>query len=157
MAAVPYPPLNLPEAPLKLARRGRQVMVWDGLRGKYLVLTPEEWVRQHWVHFLQIYRQVPRGSLALETGLEKATRQQRTDLLVYKKQQPYLLLECKAPQVKLSQATMDQAARYQRSLQCRLILLSNGQDHWLARPVPGGLEWLPELPPFDQWAMPPER
>lgn len=151
MAAFPYPALNLPDAPLKLARRGQQVMVWDGLRSKYLVLTPEEWVRQHWVHFLQTHRKVPRGSLALETGLVGTTRQQRTDLLVYKQQKPYLLLECKAPRVKLSQATMDQAARYHRSLQCRLILLSNGQEHWLARPHQESLEWLPELPPFDQW------
>lgn len=124
-------PLNLPEPDLKLARKGQQVMVWDALRKKYLVLTPEEWVRQHLVNYLIKDCQVPASAIALEGGFRLYEKLQRTDILVYKKAQPVLLAECKAPSVKINQATFDQAARYNLKYQVQYLLISNGlQTLW---------------------------
>jgi predicted type IV restriction endonuclease len=119
-------PLNLPEPPLKLAKKGNQPMVWDPLRKKYLVLTPEEWVRQHLVFYLQQELGVPASAIALEGGFKLNQKLQRTDVLVYKNSKPVLLVECKAPQVKIKQATFDQAARYNLNYQVDYLLLSNG-------------------------------
>lgn len=124
-------PLNLPETNLKLARKNNQVVVWDTLRKKYLVLTPEEWVRQHLVHYLQSVCEVPASAIALEGGFRLNNKLQRTDILVYKSSQPALLAECKAPQVKLRQETFDQAARYNLKYNVQYLLISNGlQTVW---------------------------
>lgn len=119
-------PLNLPQPDLKLARKNNQVVVWDALRKKYLVLTPEEWVRQHLVHYLQSACGVPASAIALESGFRLNTKLQRTDILVFKNRQPVLLVECKAPQIKLSQETFDQAARYNLKYKVHYLLISNG-------------------------------
>ncbi len=119
-------PLSLPEPPLKLAKKEGQVVVWDRLRKKYLVLTPEEWVRQHLVYFLEQELGVPASAIALEGGFKLNQKQQRTDILVYRQTKPALLVECKAPQVKISQATFDQAARYNLKYQVDYFILSNG-------------------------------
>lgn len=107
-------------------------MVWDGLRKKYLKLTPEEWVRQHFVHYL-LGLGFPQTSIALEGGFHLYQKLQRTDILVYKNAAPRLLVECKAPQVKISQDTFDQAARYNLHYQTAFVLITNGLQHHAAR------------------------
>jgi hypothetical protein len=108
-------------------------MVWDSIRRKFLVLTPEEWVRQHLIHFLQNEFDIPSSAIALESGLNVAERKGRSDILVYKNQKPQILVECKAPQVTISQETFDQAARYNQSLDAPYLLISNGLEHYYAR------------------------
>ncbi len=126
-------PLNLPKPDLKLARQGTKLMVWDDIRKKYLKLTPEEWVRQHLVHYFIKQRQFPRSSIALEGGFELNKRSQRTDILIHKNTIPWLLVECKAPQVALSQNTFDQAARYNLHYKTPLLVVSNGLQHFVAK------------------------
>lgn len=146
-------PLDLPRPQLKLARKNDQAMVWDRLRKKYLVLTPEEWVRQHWMYFLAKTKEVPWTSMAVEGGLQLYKQTQRSDILVYKYQKPHLLVECKAPQVKISQKTLDQANRYNFSLGCSIIILSNGLKHWVLQFERETHAWQPSshLPPFQEW------
>ena len=104
-------------------------MVWDDIRKKYLQLTPEEWVRQHFVHFL-ISHSYPRTSIALEGGFYLHQKLQRTDILIYKNGQPTLLVECKAPQVSISQQTFDQAARYNLHYKTPFVIITNGLQHY---------------------------
>lgn len=125
-------PLNLPDVELKMARKEGAVMVWDNIRKKYLKLTPEEWVRQHFVHFLLISG-YPLTSIALEGGFRLNKKLQRTDILIYKNSKPALIIECKAPQVNISQNTFDQAARYNLVYNTSFIIVTNGLSHYAAQ------------------------
>lgn len=126
-------PLELPPAELKLSRKGQQIMVWDELRKKHLVLTPEEWVRQHLVHYMRRDLAYPITSFALEGGFKLMGKTQRSDLLIYRQGKPILLGECKAPQVKISQETFDQACRYNLHYKVPYLLISNGLETYWAK------------------------
>jgi type I site-specific restriction endonuclease len=128
-------PLHLPKPQLKLAKRNQQPYVWDVVRKKYLLLTPEEWVRQHWVHLLQA-KGYPLSNIQLEGGFAQNNLRKRSDILVYKQAKPFLLVECKSPQVPISQATMDQAAQYNLHYKAPFIALSNGLTHYCAEVSP---------------------
>lgn len=138
------PPLNLPQANLKLGRKGDQIFVWDILRKKNLVLSPEEWVRQHLFHYLKDALGYPLGSFALEGGFRLMGRLQRTDILIYKNSSPQLLVECKAPSVTINQDTFDQALRYNLHYKVPFLLISNGLEHYWAAVEEGGLQFIRE-------------
>lgn len=122
-------PLNLPYYPFKLKEKDQKVYILDEVRKKYLVLTPEEWVRQHMIQYLVKFKSVPGSMIRIEGGMVLNTMIKRTDLLVLDLHgRPFLLVECKAPHIKLSQHTMDQAARYNSACQARFIALTNGLD-----------------------------
>ncbi|HAD96879.1 MAG TPA: restriction endonuclease subunit R [Cryomorphaceae bacterium] len=144
-------PLNLPRPDLRMARKGDQPVVWDTIRQKYLKLTPEEWVRQHLVHYL-ISLDYPQSAIALEGGFKLYQQTRRTDILVYKSQKPQLIVECKAPQVKISQATFDQALQYNLHYKVPFILISNGLEHYAARVMQdeGRLEFFDSIPRYDE-------
>jgi hypothetical protein len=97
------------------------------LRKKWLVLTPEEWVRQHAVQYLIQQKGYSSGLIHLEKGLKVNGLSKRADIVCYnRKMEPQLLVECKAPEIKLSQATFDQAARYNMTLRVPLLMITNG-------------------------------
>lgn len=125
--------LNISPAALKLARRDTTPFVWDVLRRKWLVLTPEEWVRQHWIHFLHQHLDYPFSLMRSESGLNWNKIQLRSDLCCHNRDGKVLLLvECKAPSVSLKEAEFDQITRYQRRLKAEYTLLSNGIEHFLS-------------------------
>ncbi|MHA7128939.1 type I restriction enzyme HsdR N-terminal domain-containing protein [Algoriphagus namhaensis] len=127
---ITLPTLKLPRIMPKLSEKEDGLYIWDDLRKKHLVLTPEEWVRQHWIQFLITHLNFPKGLISLEKGLKYNKLQKRTDVLVLDKTgSPYLLIECKAPTIKLSQKTMEQAAVYHQSLKSPHLILSNGNQH----------------------------
>ncbi|WP_317173366.1 type I restriction enzyme HsdR N-terminal domain-containing protein [Hymenobacter armeniacus] len=127
--------LDLPPFEAKLTQSAtNQPLIWDGLRRKHVVLTPEEWVRQHVVHYLTDHLGYPRGLLALERGLRYNQRQKRTDLLALNPEgQPLLLVECKAPSVPITQAVARQATTYNQTIGAPLLLLTNGLVHYCWR------------------------
>lgn len=116
-----------------MGRKGDQLFVWDDLRKKNLVLTPEEWVRQHLVHYLLKNLDYPATSIVLEAGFKLLGKTQRTDLMIYSKGHPLLIGECKAPQVKISQDTFDQASRYNLHYKVPFLLISNGLETYWAQ------------------------
>jgi hypothetical protein len=127
---IQLPQLNLPHFEPQLIEKEGKVFVFDALRKKNLVLTPEEWVRQHWINFLINQLKFPKGLLAMEKGLLYNTLLKRTDLVVWDKNgNPYLLVECKAPKVKLTQKTIEQACMYHKKLKTPFLLISNGLQH----------------------------
>lgn len=144
--------LNLPDADLKLAKQNDKLMVWDAIRKKYLVLTPEEWVRQHFVNYLISSKGYPQSAFALETGFQLFRKLQRSDILVFKDSRPRLLVECKAPQVKLSQETLDQASRYNLHYDLQYVLLTNGLVHIASqiKHEEQAYKLLKEIPSFDE-------
>ena len=105
--------------------------ILDPLRRKYVRLTPEEWVRQHLVQYLTSELGYPRGLTAVEKGIDLHGKPFRADIVVYDNQgQAVLMAECKEPDVVIRQETFDQIAVYNRVVQARCLLVSNGLDHY---------------------------
>ncbi|MEJ7780640.1 MAG: type I restriction enzyme HsdR N-terminal domain-containing protein [Daejeonella sp.] len=123
--------LNLPDYPFRLKRENNTSYIFDEIRKKFLVLTPEEWVRQHLIQFLITYKKYPRSLIKLEGGLKLNSLQKRSDILLFNNSgEKIMLVECKAPSVKISQATFDQVARYNFIHRVKYLVVSNGLQHF---------------------------
>lgn len=123
--------LNLPKYEFKLRLNGTQKEIFDVFRKKYVVLTPEEWVRQNFLQFLVNERNFPASLIAVEISLKYNQLQKRADVLVYNGQgSPYLLVECKAPEVKITQETFHQIARYNMAFKVKYLVVTNGLNHF---------------------------
>lgn len=122
--------LNLPPFPARLEQRQGKPYIWDEWRNKMVRLTPEEWVRQHLMHYLVEHLGYPKQLLGTEIGLKVGTMSKRADALLYDRQlRPQMLIECKAPEVRLSDEVLMQAIRYNMALSVPYLLLSNGLEH----------------------------
>lgn len=127
-------PLNLPPHPFKISQKGEVYFIFDEIRKKHLVLTPEEWVRQHFIRFLIKEKNFPPTLLQIEGGLSLNQTRKRSDILVYNALgQKLMVIECKAPSVNITQATFDQAARYNSVYKAPWLVVSNGLQHYQAR------------------------
>jgi hypothetical protein len=127
---ISLPILNLPQFEPQLQQRDGKLWIFDSLRKKFLVLTPEEWVRQHWINFLINHHNYPKGLFALEKGLKYNRMNKRTDLVVFDRQSnPFLLVECKAPGIKIDEKVLSQIMTYNSRLSCPNLVLSNGLTH----------------------------
>lgn len=123
--------LNLPSYPCKIKRSGQNSQIFDPIRRKYVRLSPEEWVRQHFINFLIRVKHVPPNLLAVEMQLDLNGLTKRCDLVVYSRNmKPILLVECKAPEVSITQDTFDQIARYNLVLDVALLSVTNGLSHF---------------------------
>lgn len=123
--------LNLPEYPFRIKQENNAIYIFDEIRKKFLLLSPEEWVRQHLVQFLIRDKKYPRSLIKLEGGLKLNSLQKRTDILLFNSSgEKILLVECKAPSVKISQKTFDQIARYNFIHRVKWLLVSNGLQHY---------------------------
>lgn len=124
-------PLNLPNYPFKLVRDKNKLVIFDEIRKKYLVLTPEEWVRQHWIQHLINTKGFPKALIQSEGGLKLNSLQKRTDIVVFNNLgKRVLIAELKAPSVKITQAVFDQVARYNMVHRVPYLLVSNGIQHF---------------------------
>jgi len=126
--------------------------VFDPVRKKWFVLTPEEHVRQLLLHHLIFVLQYPVALIAVEKGLLVGTRRKRFDIVVYNRltHRPWMLVECKSPEVPLSAATLQQLLDYHNKLQCAYWLLSNGHQHFCADARDTGkIQWISELPAYE--------
>lgn len=124
------PALNLPPAELRLRQTRGRTEVFDALRGQYVRLTPEEWVRQNFVSFLIHHKGYPAGLLANEISLQLNGTARRCDSVLFgRDSQPRMIIEYKAPHIPLSQKVFDQVARYNIVLRTPWLLLSNGLNH----------------------------
>jgi predicted type IV restriction endonuclease len=126
--------LNLPPFDIRLIRKAGKAKVFDEVRNKYVALTPEEWVRQHFVHYLITCKGYPRERIANEVSISLNGTAKRCDTVVYDPfLRPVMLIEYKAPTVTLDAAVMEQAARYNMSLQVDYLILTNGLTHLCCR------------------------
>jgi hypothetical protein len=142
-----FKPLNLPNAPLKITEINKKLYVTCLIRKKQVVLTPEEWVRQHIISYLVNHKNYPLGRLAVEVSLKVNSLSKRADLVYYDEHvQPQLIVECKAPEVKLTSETVFQIATYNSKLNTKLLLISNGLDHFIFENQKGKLVPLDDLP-----------
>jgi len=123
--------LNLPSTELKIRKQGNKEFVLDRLRKQYVRLTPEEYVRQHFISFLIDCKNYPEGLLANEISIELGNLTRRCDTVLYDRfLKPQMIIEYKAPSVTINQKTFDQIARYNMSLQVPWLIISNGLQHY---------------------------
>jgi type I site-specific restriction endonuclease len=122
--------LNLPSFEFSLKHDGDRVLIFDSLRKRHVALTPEEWVRQHFIHYLVHHRKYPRSLIKVEGGLTFNTLQKRSDIVVFDRTgSPWMVIECKAPDLKLSERTVLQATTYNHTLRARYVVVTNGMSH----------------------------
>lgn len=100
------------------------------IRKKWLQLTPEEWVRQHIIQFLIQQKGYSKTSINSEVQVEINGMKKRTDLIVYKKESPFLIIECKAPSIQINEQVFDQIARYNQELNAQYLMVTNGLNHY---------------------------
>lgn len=148
-----FPDLSFPNIDIQYEWNGSQWLYFDQQRKKWLVLTPEEWVRQHAISYLINHLGYPQGLLKMEGGQKVHGLARRFDLLAFsRKGTPLLLLECKAPQVKITQSVFDQIGAYNLTQKAPYLVVTNGLQHFccLVDFEQGAVTWLSELPTFPQ-------
>jgi hypothetical protein len=143
--------LNLPEYPFRIKAEGGKTLIFDSIRKKCVVLTPEEWVRQNFIQYLVAEKKFPETLMAVEKKLTVNNQPRRFDLLAYQRNgQPFLIAEFKAPNVKITQEAFDQAVRYNMALRVDFIVVSKGLQHFACAIdyKKNSFAYLPEIPFF---------
>ena len=126
--------LNLPQYEIKIGEKDGKPTIFDFLRRKYVALTPEEWVRQHFTHYLTDHKGYPKGLLGNEVELHISEKRLRCDTILYNKQgQPQMIIEYKAPTIKIQQKTFDQISVYNLLLHVDYLIVSNGLQHYCCK------------------------
>ena len=144
--------LNLPRAELKVTTKAGKPHVFDVLRRKYVALTPEEWVRQQFVHFLIGQKGYPAECIGNEVSINLNGTRKRCDTVVYGcNAQPTMIVEYKSPQVEISQQVFEQVSRYNIKLRVKWLIVSNGLQHYCCRIdyESGTYQFLEDIPSYD--------
>ena len=145
--------LNLPSFEAKVIRKDGRPAIFDFIRRRYVALTPEEWVRQHFVHFLIEHKGYPRALMANEVQLKLNHTQKRCDTVLYRRDlTAQMIVEYKAPDVEITQAVFDQIGRYNLFLHVEYLVVSNGLQHYCCRMdyVQNRYQFLPDIPLYEK-------
>ena len=125
------PTLSLPIYKLKLKTVEEKTHIFDEVRKKYLLLTPEEWVRQNFIHYLNKEKKYPLGLMGVEQMVKYNSLKTRADIVIYNLEgKPNVIVECKAPEVKITQDTFNQIAKYNSQLKVKYLIVTNGMKHF---------------------------
>ena len=145
------PQLNLPNAALKTKLVEGTTQVFDAVRKKYLILTHEEWVRQNFIYFLNVEKKYPLGLMGVEKLVKYNDMRTRADIVLYTNQgRPNMIVECKAPKVKITQDTFNQIAKYNSQLKVQYLVVTNGMKHYCCEMKydTNKIKFLEEIPEF---------
>ena len=143
--------LNLPRYTFRTKENLGKTLIFDGFRRRWVALTPEEWVRQNFVRYLIEEKHFPASLIAIERSLRMNQRDFRTDIVLFSKSgSPLVVVECKAPGIKISQQVFDQIARYNLDLRVSYLIVTNGMAHYCCRFDQSQLSYtfLPEIPDY---------
>lgn len=126
--------LNFPAYSFRLKNSENKVAIFDEIRKKFIVLTPEEWVRQHVVQYLILDKKYAKSYINVEKLIKVNDLSKRYDVVVFQPNgELFLLVECKAPEVKITQQTFDQIARYNLTLKAQYLMVTNGHNHYFCQ------------------------
>ncbi len=126
--------LNFPKYAFRLKSKENKTFIFDIIRKKYILLQPEEWVRQHTLHYLSKTKKYPLSLVSVEKQLIVNGLRKRYDLIIYNPDGSIkLLAECKAPTISISQEVFDQLARYNLSLKAEFLMVTNGLQHYFCK------------------------
>ena len=125
------PKLNLPNSELKIKLVEETTQVFDEVRKKYFKLTPEEWVRQNFIHYLKKEKRYPFGLMGVEKMVKYNSLKTRADIVIWNRERmPSVIVECKAPNIKITQDAFNQIARYNFKLRVKYLVVTNGLQHF---------------------------
>ncbi len=144
--------LNLPSFEIKLRGSKERPLIFDILRKKYIAITPEEWVRQHFVHFLVEHKGYPTSLLANEIQLAVGDKVLRADSVLYSRElKPRMIIEYKAPHIPITQKVFDQISIYNMLLHVDYLVVSNGMQHYICRMDYDGKKYifLEDIPDYE--------
>ena len=144
--------LNLPSIDSNIRKEEGKVWIFDLIRKKYIVQTPEEWVRQHFIHYLIHELKYPRALFKVESGLLFNSLQKRSDIVIHSRDgKPWMLVECKSPTIKLTQKAFNQIAVYNMTIGAKYLAVTNGMVHYCCvAPKPGeGAIFKDSFPEFE--------
>lgn len=143
--------LNFPQYTFRFKNSENKIAAFDEIRKKFIFLTPEEWVRLHTIQYLIIELNYPKSLINVEKQIKLGKRIKRYDIVVYNSLgEIHIIVECKAPSIKITQDTFDQIARYNMSLDATFLMVTNGMDHYYCQ-LDYELEkynFLQSLPPY---------
>ena len=145
--------LNLPAYDVRIRGTQEHPEIFDFLRRRYVALTPEEWVRQHFTHWLIEHKGYPKGLMGNEIEMRIGAKKLRCDSILYNKvSQPQMIIEYKAPSIKLKQQVFDQISVYNLLLRVDYLVISNGLQHYCCRMnyEQRSYEFLREIPDYMQ-------
>jgi type I site-specific restriction endonuclease len=143
-----YPNLNLPNFSPRLRREKEKLFIYDLVRKKFMLLTPEEWVRQHFINFL-LTQQYSLSLLSVEKGHQLNKLSKRTDIVAYNREgKIFLLVECKASNIILTQTVFEQIFVYNLTLQAPFIAITNGLQHYYFEKKENAYQEIESLPKF---------
>ena len=126
--------LNLPEFETKISLNKGKYVIWDVLRRKNVALTPEEWVRQHFIHYLIHHKGYPQSLMANEVQVSLNSTKKRCDTVLYRRDlTARMIIEYKAPDVEITQNVFDQITRYNMVLRADYLIVSNGINHYCCK------------------------
>ena len=128
------PILSLPIYKLKMKSEEEKTYIFDVVRKKYLLLTNEEWVRQNFIHYLNKEKKYPLGLMGVEQMVKYNSLKTRADIVMYNTEgKANIIVECKAPDVKITQETFNQIAKYNSQLKVKYLLVTNGMNHYCCK------------------------
>lgn len=145
--------LNFPSYSFRFKNSENKVAIFDEIRKKFVILTPEEWVRQNVVRFLLEEKKYPKSYVNVEKAIKINGLTKRYDIVVFEPDgKLHLLIECKAPEVVISQTTFDQIARYNMVLKSNYLMVTNGLNHYFCQMDYENEQYvfLPNLPDFEK-------
>ena len=126
--------LNFPAYTFRLKNSENKVAIFDEIRKKFIILTPEEWIRQHVIQFLLQDKNYPKSYINVEKLIKVNDLSKRYDIIVYQPNgEIYLLIECKSSDIKIDQTTFDQIARYNLTLKAKYLMVTNGLNHYFCQ------------------------
>lgn len=126
--------LNFPSYPFRFKSSENKQQIFDIIRKKFVSLQPEEWVRQNVIHFLTMDKKYPTSLINVEKTLSLNGLKKRYDVVVFNTDGSiHILVECKSPNIKISQVVFDQIARYNLKMQSEYLMVSNGLDHFYCK------------------------
>jgi len=126
--------LNLPKYSFRIKNKENKLYIFDMIRKKNIILTPEEWVRQNFIQFLINEKKYPKSLIAVEKQLRVNNVVKRTDILIFDKTGvPYIIVECKSSNIPITQDTFDQIARYNLKLNATYLIVTNGLQHFYCK------------------------
>lgn len=143
--------LNIPQYEHQIQKVADKLYIYDLVRKKYILLNPEEWVRQQFIRWLIEEYQYPKNLMQVEKGHNYQSRQKRTDLVIYNRLgMPFMLVECKAMNITISEKTLEQAAIYNKTLQAQYVTITNGLCYAVCLVNEGKLVFLDKIPAIEQ-------
>jgi len=144
--------LNLPTYNYELRNKDGRIVILDPIRKRFVQLTPEEWVRQHFVQYMINHLGIPRGLIGIEVTIPIRDRHYRADIVAYSQQvAPLLLIECKRPSVKLNQEVFNQIGHYNLGFNVPYLVITNGMEHYccMINHSDHSYQFLDKIPSYD--------